>query len=113
MARYTNQLMIQAPVSEVRHSLVSALQSCGLDLVYQTRDYLMAKEQAGAVSYWKLAVIEVLIDTPHHQAVEMPQVNLVVRNEELTLQPNNHCQQIFEAVNQAISGTMAATSVFS
>lgn len=67
---------------------------------------MMAKERPGLVSFSKLATVEVLIGstdetelvTQHSAAT----VNLVVKNEELPLQVNNHCHKVFQQVNQAL-----------
>ncbi|NEP20244.1 MAG: hypothetical protein F6J97_25740 [Leptolyngbya sp. SIO4C1] len=63
-------------------------------------DWLLAKEKPGNVSYSQLATVEVLINSTVSDAST---INLVVKNEELPLQTNNHCQRIFEQVNAAIS----------
>ena len=42
MARYTNFFMTGAPKEEVHQGLVSALEGCGLDLVYQDPVYIVA-----------------------------------------------------------------------
>ena len=106
MARYTNLFVSVLPAHNLRESLPDVLQSCGLHLVYQDGDYMMAKERPGGVSYSQLATVEVLISSADDTRV-LPQdssatVNLVVKNEELPLKTNNHCHKIFQIVNQAI-----------
>ena len=49
----------------------------------------------------QLATVEVLINPPTTEDAQA-KVNLVVRNEELTLSFNNHCHQVFATVNEAI-----------
>lgn len=106
MARYTNLFVSVLPANNLRESLPDVLQSCGLHLVYQDGDYMMAKERPGMVSYSQLATVEVLIgSTDHDETVaedSAATVNLVVKNEELPLKINNHCHKIFQLVNQAI-----------
>ena len=110
MARYTNLFVSVLPVNNLRESLPGVLQSCGLHLVYQDGDYMMAKERPGMVSFSKLATVEVLIgstDDSTDDSEFMTQqtastVNLVVKNEELPLKDNNHCHRVFQQVNQAI-----------
>jgi hypothetical protein len=102
MARYTNLFATIVPTSSLRQSLADVLQSCGLNLIYETPDYLVAKEKPGQVSYSQLATVEVLIN-PAIAADRPSTVNLVVKNEELPLKANNHCHQIFQQVNQAIT----------
>ena len=106
MARYTNLLISVLPANNLRESLPDVLQACGLRLVYQDGDYLMAKEPPGMVSYSQLATVEVLIgSTDETELVTQDPaatVNLVVKNEELPLKTNNHCHKVFQLVNQAI-----------
>mgnify|MGYP001790876122 CR=1 FL=1 len=106
MARYTNLLISVLPANNLRESLPDVLQACGLRLVYQDGDYMMAKEPPGMVSYSQLATVEVLIgSTDETELVTQDPaatVNLVVKNEELPLKTNNHCHKVFQLVNQAI-----------
>lgn len=106
MARYTNLFVSVLPANNLRESLPDVLQSCGLNMVYQDGDYMMAKEQPGMVSFNQLATVEVLIGSADctevmHQNRPVT-VNLVVKNEELPLSTNNHCHKIFQLVNRAI-----------
>ena len=102
MARYTNLFTSLDTVPNLRQTLAKTLKSCGLNLVYETSDYLLAQEKPGQVSYLQLATVEVFI-TPPRLGKNRVEVNLVVKNEELALRRNNHCQRIFEQVNQAIA----------
>ncbi|MEM6252397.1 MAG: hypothetical protein AAF821_05690 [Cyanobacteria bacterium P01_D01_bin.156] len=107
MARYTNLFVSVLPARNLRESLPDVLQSCGLHMVYQDGDYMMAKELPGGVSYSQLATVEVLIGSTETTTEQVREnsaatVNLVVKNEELPLKANNHCRQIFQRVNQAI-----------
>lgn len=101
MARYTNLFTSAGSVPTLRQSLAETLRACNLSLIYETADYLVAKEKPGHVSFSKLTTVEVLINPPLAGQDEA-RVNLVVKNEELPLQTDNHCQQVFEAINQAI-----------
>lgn len=105
MARYTTSLPVSTATVRLRDSIITTLQSCGLSMVYETKDYLVAKEQPGGVPFAKLATIEVLINPPT-VAAESTWVNLVVKNEELPLSRNNHCEQVFSTVNQAIGAAV-------
>ena len=64
MARYTNFFMTGAPKEEVHQGLVSALEGCGLDLVYQDPVYIVAKEKPGQVSFAQLTTVELLLNPP-------------------------------------------------
>lgn len=101
MARYSNFFKVAAPGSNLRDFLVRTLEACDLSMVYETSDYLVAKEKPGQVAMNQLATVEVLINPPTHEDAQA-KVNLVVRNEELALSLNNHCHRIFSALNEAI-----------
>ncbi len=113
MARYITLLAASGPLSDLQQSVVQILKSCGLNLVYQTSDYLVAKEQPGGVSFSRLATIEVLIDPVSAQPTEtLPQaappkenfhLTLIVKNEELPLQTNNHCRKVSDLIGWAIA----------
>jgi len=78
MARYTNLLTVPKSIPTLRDSIADSLKSCGLALIYETGDYLVAKEKPGEVSFAQLTTIEVLINPPT-SAAETAKVNLVVR----------------------------------
>lgn len=101
MARYTNSLPVPDSTSRLRDAIVSSLQAFGLNMVYENGDYLVAKEKPGRVSLSQLTTIEVLINPPTVTAGSA-HVDLVVKNEELPLRRNNHCEQVFSAINQAL-----------
>jgi hypothetical protein len=101
MARYSNFIKVSKTTANLRDFLVHILKSCDLNMVYETADYLVAKEKPGQVSMNQLATVEVLINPPTTEDAQA-KVNLVVRNEELTLSFNNHCHQVFATVNEAI-----------
>ncbi len=61
----------------------------------------MARETPGRVSFSKLVTVDVLIDVPIDDQPEV-RLNFVVKNEELPLQVNNHCQMMFESVKAAV-----------
>lgn len=63
---------------------------------------MMAREFPGQVSFPKLVTVEVLIDKTTATETKT-RVNLVIKNEELPLQVDNHCHQMFNLVNQAIT----------
>jgi hypothetical protein len=102
MARYTNQFTASTAAQTLHQSIAQTLKACDLNLIYETSDYLVAKEKPGQVTYWRLATIEVLIDASRTSR-DQTHVNLVVKNEELPLQRDNHCQRVFDTVNHAIA----------
>ncbi|OUL26135.1 MULTISPECIES: hypothetical protein [unclassified Nostoc] len=101
MARYTCSFIVSVPVEHLQPLLVDLLQDCDLDVQYYTADYIMAREVPGTVSFSKLVKVEVLIDKSTATETET-RLSIVVKNEELPLQLDNHCRQVFEFVKQAI-----------
>lgn len=105
MARYTCFFTVALPIDNLRQSLIEILESCGCDLIYDTGDYMMARETPGrGIPFAKLVTVEVLIDKTTATETEI-RMNLVMKNEELPLQLNNHCRQMFDRVTLAITQT--------
>ena len=103
MARYTCSFIVQLSLEEIQTTLINILESCNFEIIYKTDtgDYLMARENPGQVSFAKLVTVEVLIDTTPIIDDEV-RLDFVVKNEELPLQFNNHCRQMFDIVLQVI-----------
>ncbi|MBD2388083.1 hypothetical protein [Cylindrospermum sp. FACHB-282] len=101
MARYTCSFIVSIPSDHLQPLLIELLQDCQLDVQYYTADYIMACEVPGNVSFSKLVAVEVLIDQSTATATET-RISIVVKNEELPLQLDNHCRQLFELIKQAI-----------
>jgi hypothetical protein len=101
MARYTCLFTVEVPLDSLRQLLVEILESCNFDIIYDTGDYMMAREVPGQVAFAKLVTVEVLIDKSTATDSEI-RMNFVIKNEELPLQVDNHCRQMFDLVTQAI-----------
>jgi hypothetical protein len=102
MARYTCSFIVSLPLERLHQGLVEVLESCNFDIVYDTPDYVMAREIPGNVSFAKLVRVEVLIDRATATANEV-RINFVIKNEELPLQVDNHCRKMFDLVQQAVT----------
>jgi hypothetical protein len=102
MARYTCLFTVEVPVTNLQLLLIEILESCNLDIIYDTGDYMMAREVPGQVSFSKLVTVEVLIDKSVASDREI-RMNFVIKNEELPLQRDNHCHQMYELVSRAVS----------
>jgi hypothetical protein len=102
MARYPALFSLGIKIGELHASLQKVLEGCNLNMIYDTPEYVMAREVPGKVPFPKLVTVEVLIDrtTATPDAV---QLKLVVKNEELPLQSGNHCAQMFDRINKAIN----------
>lgn len=101
MARYTCAFILAVPLERVQQGITEVLEACNFDIVYNTPDNMMAREIPGKVSYAKLARAEVLIERATATEKEV-RINLVVKNEELPLQVENHCRKMFDLVHQGI-----------
>jgi hypothetical protein len=101
MARYTCSFILAVPLERVQQGIIEVLESCNFDIVYNTPDNVMAREIPGKVSYAKLARAEILIERATSTEKEV-RINVVVKNEELPLQLDNHCHQVFDRVHQGI-----------
>ncbi|MBD2184843.1 MULTISPECIES: hypothetical protein [Oscillatoriophycideae] len=101
MARYTSSYTVSLPLDRLKQLLIEVLKSCSLDILYETIDYIMAREKPGQVGFAKLVTVEVLIDRSTATATQT-KMSLVMKNEELPLQVDNHCHQIFDRVSEAI-----------
>lgn len=101
MARYTSSYTVALPIERLRQQLLEVLKTCSLEILYETVDYIMAREIPGQVNFSKLVTVEVLIDRTTATPTET-RISLVMKNEELPLQLDNHCHQIFNLVDRAI-----------
>lgn len=102
MARYTCSYIVKTSLKEVETLLNELLKACDFEVIYHTLDYMMAREIPGKVPFAKLVTVEALIDSTTATKNEV-QLSLVVKNDELPLQINNHCRQLFEGVQQVIA----------
>jgi hypothetical protein len=72
-----------------------------MELIYEIDDYIMGRENPGSVAFAKLVTTEFLIDVTV-ATLNSVGIKVVVKNEELPLKINNHCQQVFQEIQQAI-----------
>ena len=101
MARYTCSFSVAIGVENLRQLLAEIFKSCNLVLICDRNDYMMARQHPGQVSFSKLVTVEVLIDNTTSTQTAT-RINLVIKNEELALQIDNHCHRIFDLVKQSI-----------
>lgn len=102
MARYTCFLTLGIPLDDLHQAMQTVLEKCNLNVLYTTHEYIMARENPGGVPFSQLVTAEVLIDrtTATDKQVSM---KCVLKNEELPLKSNNHCNQVFQTLNQAVN----------
>lgn len=102
MARYTRSLSVALSLSNCLTQLKAVLESCDLEALFSKEDCIIAREKPGKVPFAKLVTIEVLVDSTRATS-NVTNMDVVVKNEELPLQSNNHCFQIFDQFSQAIN----------
>lgn len=104
MARYTCSFTVSLTMQNLHECLVELFSKCQCEVIYDTADYIMARELPGQVPFAKLVTVEGLIDKSRPVGDNV-RLNFVVKNEELPLQTNNHCFQMFDMVKKAIADT--------
>lgn len=102
MARYTRSLSVSLSLSDCLTQLKAVLKDCGLEVLLSKEDCLIARETPGQVPFAKLVTIEVLVDSTRATST-ITNMDIVVKNEELPLQTNNHCSQVFDQLNQSLT----------
>jgi ribosome-associated translation inhibitor RaiA len=102
MSRYICSYRVKVAPGQLYPLLIEVLESCNFEITYEMHDYLMARENPGKTTFSKLVTVEVLVDSTTATEDEI-QVNLVVKNDELPLQRDNHCHQLFALIQQAIA----------
>lgn len=102
MARYTGLFIVAVPLENFRPLLGEILEAVNLNIIYETVDYIMAREQPGAVPFTKLVTVEVLINRTVGVEDEV-RMNVVMKNEELPLHLDNRCRQMFNLLSEAIA----------
>jgi len=101
MARYTCSFTISIPLDHLQPLLLDLLQGCDLEIQYYNADYILAREIPGNIPFSKLVKVEVFIDKSTATETET-RMSIVIKNEELPLQLENHCRKMFEFVKQEI-----------
>jgi hypothetical protein len=102
MSRYVCHFLVNLSPQHVRLPLKMLFEACGMDMMYETDDYVMAREIPGQIIFTKLVTSEVSIDVSGTDP-NMVKLSFLVKNEELPLNPNNHCRQIFDLLRVAIA----------
>ena len=102
MSRYVCHFLANLSPQAVRFPLKMLFEACGMDTMYETDDYVMARETPGGVAFTKLVTCEVSIDFVD-PTVETVKLSFLVKNEELPLNPNNRCRQVFELLRVAVA----------
>jgi crotonobetainyl-CoA:carnitine CoA-transferase CaiB-like acyl-CoA transferase len=103
MARYPI-LATAVPDESLHQSLLDVLESCQLEIIHDTADYVMAREKPSGIPYAKLVTVEGLIDKTGATEDKI-RVEVVVKNEELPVHSDNHCSRMRDSVHQALENS--------
>ncbi len=103
MARYP-LLATAVPNEHLHQSLLDVLQSCHLEIIHDTSDYVMAREKPSGIPYAKLVTVEGLIDKTGETRDEI-RVEVVIKNEELPVHSDNHCSRMRDSVHKAFEAS--------
>jgi len=99
MARYISAMTVSFPISQLQQLLIHILEQCRLDVIHCTNDYIIGREHPGKVTYNKLVFVEIFISQSLDRGNEI-NLRVVVKNEELPLQADNHCYEVFNTINE-------------
>lgn len=102
MARYTHDLTVAVPLSQFYEQVKEVLKVCSFEVLYFKEDFVVAREMPGNIPFSRLVTVEIFVDSTR-ATQDITHLNVVVKNEELPLQANNHCYQMYEKLNQAIA----------
>jgi hypothetical protein len=102
MARYTHDLTVAVPLSQFYEQVKEVLKACSFEVLYFKEDFVVAREMPGNIPFSRLVTVEIFVDSTR-ATQDVTHLNVVVKNEELPLQANNHCYQMYEKLNQAIA----------
>jgi hypothetical protein len=102
MARYTHDLTVAVPLSQFYEQVKEVLKACHFEVLYFKEDFVVARETPGNIPFSRLVTVEIFVDSTR-ATQDITHLNIVVKNEELPLQADNHCYQMYEKLNQAIA----------
>jgi hypothetical protein len=102
MARYTHDLTVAVPLSQFYEQVKEVLKACSFEVLYFKEDFVVARETPGNIPFSRLVTVEIFVDSTR-ATQDITHLSVVVKNEELPLQANNHCYQMYEKLNQAIA----------
>ncbi|WRH68599.1 MAG: hypothetical protein RSE13_10775 [Planktothrix sp. GU0601_MAG3] len=101
MARYTGFFVVNVGLEDLRPMMIDILESCNLEITYQTPSSIIARENIGQVSVNQLVIAEIVFDTATSM-IDETKMTVFIKNESLPLQSHNHCREIFEQISQLI-----------
>jgi hypothetical protein len=96
MARYVGFIAVAIDdFQNLQPVVLGILEECNLEVSYNTGNYIMARERRGEVSFSQLAIAEVTFNLASITGNTI-RIDLIVKNEALPSQKDNHCRQVFD-----------------
>ncbi|MGL5511327.1 MAG: hypothetical protein ACRC2J_17405 [Microcoleaceae cyanobacterium] len=102
MARYTGVFTVNVKLEIFPEVILGIVDYCDLEVLYNTGDYMMVREKPEQVSLQQLTTLEIKLEMATATANSV-RFQVVAKNDELALTPDNHCRQIFDLITQLIN----------
>lgn len=102
MARYTCSYKFPVSTQQIYSIMTEIFDSCQLQIEFQSNDYIMAKEIKNKIYYSHLVKVDVMINLFNINQ-NSTTINLIVQNEELALNKDNHAREKLEEIQQTIA----------
>lgn len=100
MARYSCIYHLSGPAKRIHDVLVGVFDIENFDLIHDSPNYWVVRELPGRVSFDRLVTIEFMLDSG--ATGDRVQVTCIAENDELSLQRENHCRQVFAGVESVL-----------
>ena len=96
MARYVGFVIVAIDDFEKLQPIVlGILEECNCEIIFNTGNYIMARELPGQVSFSKLAIAEVTFNLASINKNTI-RIDIIFKNEAVPAQKENHCRQLFD-----------------
>lgn len=101
MARYTGVFTVEVRLEIFPEVMMGIIDYCELEILYNTGDYMMAREKIDRIPLQQLTTLEVKLEMATATAKSV-RLQIVTQNDELALTSDNHCHQLFDLITQLI-----------
>ena len=75
--------------------VLGILEECNLEVIHNAGNSILARERAGELPFSKLAIAEVTFNLASITQTTI-RIDLIVKNDTLPTQKENHCRQVFD-----------------
>ncbi|NEP42494.1 MAG: hypothetical protein F6K35_26055 [Okeania sp. SIO2H7] len=96
MARYVGFLVVAIEdFQNLQPIVLGILEECNCEVIFNTGNYIMARELPGQVSFSQLAIAEVTFNLASITENTI-RIDIIFKNEVLPAHKDNHCRQVFD-----------------